>query len=140
MWIGNAMLIVLNLPLIGMWVALLRVPYTILFPAIIVFCCIGVYSVNNSPFGVYEIAMSGLIGYLLVKLDCEVAPFILGFILGPMLEEHLRRAMIISGGDPWVFITRPISAVLLLIAVIALVVVSMPAISRKRKEVFVEAD
>jgi len=140
MWVGNAMLIVLNLPLIGIWVALLRVPYTILFPAIIAFCCIGVYSVQNSSFAVYEVAVSGLIGYLLVKLDCELAPFILGFILGPLLEEHLRRALIISGGDPTVFVTRPISGVLLFLALITLVVVSMPSIAKKREEVFIEED
>lgn len=140
MWVGNAMLIVLNLPLIGIWVALLRVPYTILFPAIVAFCCIGVFSVNNSAFGVYEVTLSGLLGYILVKLDCELAPFILGFILGPMLEEHLRRAMIISSGDPSIFVTRPISAVLLAIALAMLVVVSLPSISKKREEVFVDDD
>ncbi|RDJ27387.1 tripartite tricarboxylate transporter permease [Bosea caraganae] len=140
MWLGNAMLIILNLPLIGIWVSLLRVPYTVLFPAIMAFCCIGVYSVNNSAFAVYEITAAGLAGYILAKLDCEMPPFILGFILGPMLEEHLRRAMIISSGDPTVFVTRPISAVLLVIAVIALVIVSLPAIARKREVVFVEED
>jgi TctA family transporter len=140
MWIGNAMLIVLNLPLIGIWVALLRVPYNVLFPAIIAFCCIGVYSVNNSAFAVYEITAAGLAGYVLSKLDCEMPPFILGFILGPMLEEHLRRAMIISGGDPTVFVTRPISAVLLVIALIALIIVSLPAIAKKREVVFVDED
>ncbi len=140
MWVGNAMLIVLNLPLIGIWVALLRVPYNVLFPAIVAFCCIGVYSVGNSEFAVYEVTVAGLLGYLLVKLECEMAPFILGFILGPMLEEHLRRAMILSAGDPTVFVTRPISAVLLAIAVVTLVVVSLPAIAKKRKEVFVEDD
>lgn len=138
MWVGNAMLVILNLPLIGLWVRLLQIPYTILFPAIVSFCCIGVYSLNNSEFGVYELTIAGLIGYLLVKLDCELAPFILGFILGPMLEENLRRAMVISGGDPTVFVSRPISAGLLAIAVVALVVVSLPAMSKKRDEVFVE--
>ncbi|MFO1085267.1 MAG: tripartite tricarboxylate transporter permease [Reyranellaceae bacterium] len=138
MWVGNAMLFVLNLPLVGIWVKLLSIPYTILFPAIVAFCCIGAYSVGNSSFAVFEIAAAGLIGYLLVKLDCELAPFILGFILGPMLEEYLRRALIISAGDPSVFVTRPISAGLLLLAAIALVFVSLPAISKKREEVFVE--
>ena len=138
MWVGNAMLVILNLPLIGLWVRLLQIPYTILFPAIVAFCCIGVYSLNNSEFGVYVLTIAGLVGYLLVKLDCELAPFILGFILGPMLEENLRRAMVISGGDPSVFVTRPISAGLLIVAVVALVVVSLPAISKKREEVFVE--
>ena len=139
MWVGNAMLIILNLPLVGMWVKLLSVPYTILFPAIISFCCIGVYSVNSAPFAVFEIAGAGLLGYFLVKLDCELAPFILGFILGPMLEEYLRRAMIISGGSPMVFVTRPISAALLVVALAALIFVCLPAISKKREEVFVES-
>ncbi len=138
MWIGNAMLLVLNLPLIGLWVKLLNVPYSILFPAIIAFCCIGVYSVDNSSFGVYVIAISGIIGYFLLKTDCELAPFILGFILGPMLEDHLRRAMIISGGDATVFFTRPISATLLGLAVIVLIVVSLPSVARKRQEALAE--
>lgn len=138
MWIGNAMLVMLNLPLIGMWVSLLRVPYTVLFPAIAAFCCIGVYSVNNSLFGVYVVAIAGILGYFLTKLECEPAPFVLGFILGPMLEEYLRRAMIISNGDATVFLTRPISAALLAVAAVVLVVVSLPAVARKRDEVFVE--
>ncbi len=138
MWIGNSMLLILNLPLIAIWVKLLKVPYTIMFPAIIAFCCIGVYSVNNSSFGVYQIAVFGLIGYFLVKLDCELPPFILGFILGPMLEEHLRRAMILSNGDPWIFLKQPISATFLAFAAIALIVVSLPTISRKRENVFVD--
>jgi len=138
MWLGNAMLLVLNLPLVGIWVRFLQVPYTILFPAIIVFCCVGVYSVDNSAFDVYIIPVSGVLGYLFLKLECELAPFILGFILGPMLEEHLRRALLISDGDPSVFFTRPISASLLFLAFVLLVAVSMPAISRSRKEVFAE--
>lgn len=140
MWIGNAMLVILNLPLIGLWVSLLRVPYWIMFPAIIAFSCIGVYSVSNSAFAVYTVTIAGIIGYFLVKLECEPAPFVLGFILGPMLEEHLRRAMLISGGDPTVFLTRPISAVLLAIAAVALVVVSRPSIAKRREEVFVEEE
>lgn len=140
MWVGNAMLILLNLPLIGIWVRLLQIPYSVLFPAIIVLCCIGVFSVNNSSFGVYIIAIAGLIGYLLVKLECELAPFVLGFILGPMLEENLRRTMIISDGDPTVFFTRPISGSLMAVAAIALIVVSLPAIGRKRSDVFVDDD
>jgi TctA family transporter len=138
MWVGNAMLVVLNLPLIGVWIKLLSVRYSILYPSIIAFCCIGVFSVNNSTFSVYIVALAGLLGYFLVKLDNEVAPFILGFILGPMLEEHLRRAMIISEGDPTIFVTRPISAGLLATAVAALIVVTLPTISKKREEVFVE--
>uniref|UniRef100_UPI003100F9E0 tripartite tricarboxylate transporter permease n=1 Tax=Neorhizobium sp. EC2-8 TaxID=3129230 RepID=UPI003100F9E0 len=138
MWIGNAMLVILNLPLVGIWVTLLRVPYDILFPAIIAFCCIGVFSVDNSAFSVNIIIIAGLAGYFLVKLGCELPPFILGFILGPMLEEHFRSAMLLSGGDPLVFVQRPISAVLLVVAVITLVVISLPAVSKKRNEVFVE--
>ena len=140
MWIGNGMLVILNLPLIGLWVSLLRIPYTILFPAIVAFCCIGVYSINNSAFSVYLVTISGLVGYILMKLECEPAPFILGFILGPMLEEHLRRAMLISGGDVTVFVTRPISAFLLAIAAITLFVVSRPNVQKRREEVFVEEE
>jgi putative tricarboxylic transport membrane protein len=140
MWIGNVMLVILNLPLIGMWVSLLRLPYSVLFPAIIVFCCIGVYSVNNSPFEVYLVAVAGLIGYVLIKLKCEPAPLIIGFILGPMIETYLRRTLIISDGDPTVFLTRPLSAIFLLIAAAALVVICLPALSKKRTEVFAEGD
>nr|WP_249730107.1 tripartite tricarboxylate transporter permease [Chelatococcus sp. YT9] len=138
MWIGNAMLIILNLPLIGLWVSLLKVPYRILFPAIIAFSCIGVYSVSNSVFSVYFLIGAGLVGYFLSKLDCEWAPFVLGFVLGPMLEHQLRRSMLISGGDPSVFVTRPISAVLLLLAVGLLVLVSLPSANKRREEVFTE--
>jgi len=138
MWIGNAMLVVLNLPLVGIWVKLLSVRYTILFPAIVAFCCIGVYSVDNSELAVYQVTIAGVAAYVLVKLGCEVTPFVLGFILGPMLEEHLRRAMIISDGDPTVLVTRPISAILLAIAAAALVLVSLPAIVKKRQAVFVD--
>lgn len=138
MWIGNAMLVILNLPLLGVWVSLLRVPYRILFPAIIAFCCIGVYSVSNSVFGIYFVAGAGLVGYLLGRLDCEWAPFVLGFVLGPMIEHQLRRSMLISGGDPSVFVTRPVSAVLLLLALGLLVLVSLPAANKRREEVFTE--
>lgn len=138
MWIGNLMLVLLNLPLIGMWVRLLTVPYHVLFPAIMAFCCIGVYSVNNNTFDVYTMALFGVAGYMLVKLDCEPAPLLLGFVIGPMLEEYLRRAMLISRGDPMVFFTRPISATLLLLAFAALVVVLLPSISKKREEAFRE--
>jgi putative tricarboxylic transport membrane protein len=138
MWIGNAMLVILNLPLVGIWVYFLRVPYMVLFPAIVAFCAIGVYSVDNSSFNVYMVTISGLVGYLLMKLDCEPAPFVLGFILGPMLEEHLRRAMIVSGGDPLVFVTRPISAFFLLIAALTLYVVTRPNVAKTREVVFEE--
>ena len=134
------MLIVLNLPLIGLWVLLLRVPYNVLFPAIIVFCCIGVYSTTNGPIGLYEVVLAGIFGYVLVKLECEWAPFFLGFILGPMFEHQLRRAMLISGGDPLIFFQRPLSVFLLGLALLVLVVVSLPALSKKRQEVFVEGN
>ena len=138
MWIGNLMLVVLNLPLIGLWVKLLTIPYYVLFPIIIAFCSIGVYSVNTNAFDLYAVAVFGLLGYVLVKLRCEPAPLLLGFVLGPMLEEHLRRAMIISRGDPSIFVTRPISAGLLLVALAVLVVVFLPSVKKKREEVFVE--
>jgi len=138
MWIGNLMLLVINLPLIGIWVAFLRIPYRMLFPIIILFCCIGVYSVNNSPFEVGLAALFGLVGYVLVRCGCEPAPLVMGFILGPMMEENLRRALALSRGDPLVFVQRPISLALLLIAAALLVMVLLPAIGRKRREVFVE--
>ena len=138
MWIGNFMLVVLNLPMIGIWVRLLTVPYHILFPLIVGFCCIGVYSVNNNSIDVFTMALFGLIGYALVKLDCEPAPLLLGFIIGPMLEEYLRRAMLISRGDPMVFFTRPISATMLALAALALIVVLLPSVRKKREEAFQE--
>ena len=138
MWIGNFFLVVLNLPMIGLWVRMLTVPYHLLYPAILVFCAIGVFSLNNSAFDVYLMALFGLIGYVLSKLDCEPAPLLLGFILGPMMEEYLRRAMVLSRGDPMVFIERPISATMLGMAVIGLVVVLLPTIRKKREEAFTE--
>ncbi|UOK69759.1 tripartite tricarboxylate transporter permease [Ancylobacter polymorphus] len=138
MWIGNFMLVVLNLPLIGIWVRLLTVPYHILFPLIVGFCCIGVYSVNNNAIDVYTMALFGVVGYVLVKLDCEPAPLLLGFIIGPMLEEYLRRAMLISRGDPTVFFTRPISATMLGLAMLALIIVLLPSVRKKREEAFQE--
>ncbi|MDI6029184.1 tripartite tricarboxylate transporter permease [Corticibacterium sp. UT-5YL-CI-8] len=140
MWIGNLMLVVLNLPLIGIWVSMLKVPYTSLFPAIVIFCCIGVFSVHNSSFAVYQITIFGALGYMLYRLEAEPAPFILGFILGPLLEEHLRRAMIISRGDALSFLERPISATLLVCAALALAAVSLPYFSKKREQIFVEED
>jgi len=140
MWIGNLMLVILNLPLIGLWVRLLTVPYYVLFPAIMTFCAIGVYSVNSNVYDLYAVAFFGLLGYVLAKLRCEPAPLLLGFVLGPLLEENLRRAMIISRGDPTTFVARPISATLLAIAAIVLVVVLLPSVRRKRDEVFVEED
>ncbi|HEV7252434.1 MAG TPA: tripartite tricarboxylate transporter permease [Mesorhizobium sp.] len=138
MWIGNLMLVILNLPLIGLWVRLLTVPYTILFPIIMAFSSIGVYSVASNPYHLFVVAGFGLLGYVLVKLRCEPAPLLLGFVLGPLLEENLRRAMIRFRGDPMVFLERPISAVLLILAVLILVVVLLPAVRKKREEVFVE--
>ncbi len=138
MWVCNLMLLVLNLPMIGMWVKLLTVPYRVLFPAIIAVCCIGVYSVSNNPFDVYWMAIFGVIGYFLIKLDCEPAPLLLGFVIGRLLEEYLRRAMLLSRGDPFVFFQRPISAVLMILAILALIIVLIPSVSKKREEAFRE--
>jgi len=140
MWIGNVLLVILNLPLVGMWVKLLTIPYRMLFPAIVGFACIGTYSIGLNAFDIYAIAVLGLLGYVLVRMDCEPAPLLLGFVLGPLLEEHLRRALIISRGDPMTFIERPISAALLAVAAIAIVLSLLPAIRKKRDEVFVEED
>jgi putative tricarboxylic transport membrane protein len=140
MWIGNLMLVILNLPLIGIWVQLLKVPYRLLYPAILVFCGIGVYSINNNPFDVQVTVLFGLIGYVFFKLRCEPAPLILGFILGPMMEENLRRAMLLSRGDPTVFFTRPLSLALLLMAVALVVIVALPQIKKTREVAFQEAD
>jgi putative tricarboxylic transport membrane protein len=138
MWLGNLMLIIINLPLIGIWVRLLRVPYRLLAPSILVFCCIGVYSINNAPADVLIAAVFGLIGYWLIKHDFEPAPALLGFVLGPLMEENLRRAMLIARGDATVFLTRPISGGLILISVVLLVVAALPMIRKRRDEVFVE--
>lgn len=132
MWIGNLFLIILNLPMIGIWVRMILVPYPLLFPAILAFCCIGVFSLNNSDFDVYLIAISGVLGYVFSKLKCEPAPLLLGFILGPLMEEYLRRALVLSRGDASVFFTRPISATMLALSVVALVVVLAPAIRKQR--------
>jgi TctA family transporter len=140
MWVGNLMLVVLNLPLIGIWVQLLKVPYKWLYPAILAFCCIGAYSLNNNVFDVYVTAVFGAVGYLFYKLDCEPAPLILGFILGPMMEENLRRAMLLSRGDPTVFFTRPLSLALLLMAAALVLLVALPAIKSRREEAFHEND
>jgi TctA family transporter len=137
MWIGNAMLVILNLPLIGIWVRLLNVPYRWLYPAIVLFCAIGVYSDNNSTFDVWLVGLFGLAGYLFIKLGAEGAPLILGFILGPMMEENLRRALSYAHGDWSVFLRRPLSASLLVISVFLLAIVLLPSIKRKRQEAFV---
>jgi len=138
MWVGNLMLVVLNLPMIGLWVKLLTVPYRLLYPAILLFCSIGIYSLSNSSFDIYLAVLFGLLGYVFVKLACEPAPLLLGFILGPMMEENLRRAMLLSRGDATVFFTHPISLGLLVTAAILLLVVVSPAIRKKREDVFVE--
>jgi putative tricarboxylic transport membrane protein len=138
MWLGNLMLVILNLPLIGMWIKLLTVPYRFLFPAIVLFCAIGVYSTNNNTFDIWMVAGFGFIGYLFLKLGCEPAPLLLGFILGPMMEENLRRALLLSRGDWSVFVTRPLSAGLLAAALLLLVIVLLPAVKSKREEAFVE--
>jgi putative tricarboxylic transport membrane protein len=138
MWIGNLMLVILNLPLIGIWIRLLTVPYRMLFPSILLFMSFGVYSLSNSPFDVLLMAIFGVLGYVFAKLACEPAPLILGLILGPMMEENLRRAMLVSRGDPTVFLTKPISAGFLIAAFLLLGVVLAPTIRRKREEVFAE--
>ena len=132
MWIGNTLLVILNLPLVGVWVKLLTVPYRWLFPSIILFCCIGNYSVSNNPFDLYLCAALGVLGYVLAKLECEPAPLLLGYVLGPLLEENLRRALLISRGDPTVFFTRPISLVFMIATVLILVVMVAPAARAKR--------
>lgn len=140
MWIGNLMLIILNLPLIGIWIKLLTVPYRFLFPAIMTFCGIGLYTLNNNAFDVYMGAMFAVIGYIFYKLRCEPAPLLLGFILGPMMEENLRRALLLSRGDWSTFVTRPLSAGLLVAATLMIVVVMLPSIKSKREEAFQDAD
>jgi TctA family transporter len=140
MWVGNAMLVILNLPLIGIWIRLLTVPYKYLYPAILAFCCIGLYTLNNNNFDVYMAVLFGLVGYVFYKLHCEPAPLLLGFILGPMMEENLRRALLLSRGDWTTFATRPLSAGLLLAAVALIVIVMLPSIKKKRAEAFQEED
>jgi putative tricarboxylic transport membrane protein len=138
MWIGNAMLLVINLPLIGLWVRLLAVPYRLLFPAIVLFCCIGIFSISNKPEQVMLTAGFGLFGYLLYKLDFEAAPLALGFVLGQLLEEKMRQALIISNGDATVFVATPLSATLLALGLSALVLALLPSMRKSREEVFRE--
>ncbi len=138
MWIGNAMLVIINLPLVGMWVKLLKVPYRLMFPAILIFCCIGIYSINNSVEDVYFTGFFALVGYVLIKLGFEPAPMLLGFVLGKLMEEKLRQALILSRGSFMTFVERPVSGVLLAIAVIMLVVALLPSINKKRDAVFQE--
>lgn len=138
MWIGNLMLVILNLPLVGLWVKLLRVPYRVLFPAILVFCTIGVYSLNYNVFDIWLTAAFGLIGYVWSKLRCEGAPLLLGLVLGPMMEENFRRALLLARGDFTTFFTRPLSLSLLLVAAALVVIVALPSIKKKREATFVE--
>ena len=139
MWIGNAMLLVLNLPLIGLWIKLLSVPYRWLFPAIVLFCAIGVYSTSNHSFDIWLVGLFGFIGYVFIKLGMEPAPLLLGFILGPMMEENLRRALLLSRGDWSVFVTRGLSAGLLAVGALLLLLVLLPAIKRKRESTFADS-
>src|ERR1700756_1099322 len=140
MGVGNLMLIIINLPLVGVWVRLLRVPYRLMFPSIVVFCAIGIYSINNAPMDVVLAGIFGLVGYWLIKHDFEPAPLLLGMVLGPLMEENLRRALLISRGDWSVFLTRPLSAVLMAIADFLLVLALLPTLRKKRDEVFVESE
>ena len=138
MWIGNCFLVILNLPMIGLWVKMIMVPYHHLYPAILMFCAIGVFSLNNTEFSVHLMALFGLFGYICAKLDCEPAPMLLGFIIGPMMEEYLRRALVLSHSDPMVFVQRPISATMLALAAVAMLVVLSPGLKKKREEAFQE--
>jgi len=138
MWVGNLMLLVINLPMVGLWVRLLKVPYHLLFPAILMFCCIGIYSINSLPTDVMFIALFGLVGYMLIKFGFEPAPMLLGFVLGKLMEENLRRALIISRGSLETFIERPVSATLLVIAAFVLILALLPSIRKGRDEVFTE--
>ncbi|WP_029352077.1 tripartite tricarboxylate transporter permease [Bosea sp. 117] len=138
MWLGNLMLVILNLPLVGIWVKLLSVPYRMLYPAIMLFCCIGVYSIHNNALDVVLAAIFGGFGFIAQRLRCEPAPLLLGFILGPMIEETLRRALLISHGDPTVFVTRPISLTFLVMAFLLLIVLVAPMIRMTRQKAFEE--
>jgi putative tricarboxylic transport membrane protein len=138
MWIGNLMLVILNLPLVGMWVKLLRIPYRLMFPAIVAFCCIGAYAVNSNATDLFVMAFFSVFGYLCLKLDCEPAPLILGFVLGPLMEENLRRSLLMSRGDLMVLVQEPISLMFLIASALLLLVVAAPAIQKKREEALQE--
>jgi TctA family transporter len=140
MWIGNLMLVIINLPMIGMWVKLLTVPYRFLSPAILLFCSIGAYSLENSTFHVQQVAIFGVMGYIFSRLGCEGAPFLLGLVLGPQMEEYFRRAMLLSRGDPSVFVTRPISLGLLIATAVLLILMALPSLRRAREEAFQEEE
>jgi TctA family transporter len=134
MWIGNLMLVILNLPLIGLWVRMLKVPYRMLFPAIMAFSAIGIYSVNSLPLEIYLTALFGVVGFVWLKLGCSPAPMLLGFVLGPLMEENLRRSMLMSRGDPSVFVTRPISLAFILATVFILILMTAPILRRRRDQ------
>ena len=140
MWVGNLMLVVLNLPLVGMWVKLLKIPYRWLFPSILMFVCVGSYSLNNSAMDLYLAAGFSVLGYAFIKLGCEPAPLILGFVLGPLMEENLRRAMLISRGDPSVFFTRPISLSFMLVTLLLIILMILPAFRKKREKVLADTE
>jgi TctA family transporter len=140
MWIGNVLLVILNLPLVGLWVTLLKVPYRWLYPLILMFSCIGIYTVNMSVDDVVFAAFFGLIGYIFLKLECEPAPFILGFLLGPMLEENFRRALLKSQGDPTVFVTSGLSATFLFIAFLFIALTLLPMVRKRKDEVITEGE
>jgi TctA family transporter len=140
MWIGNLMLVIINLPLIGIWVKLLTVPYRFLAPAILLFCCVGAYSLQNSTFHVIQIAIFGVLGYVFMRLGCEGAPFLLGLVLGPQLEEYFRRAMLLSRGDPLIFLQRPISLSLLLATAALLILMTLPNLRKARQSAFQEEE
>ena len=140
MWIGNLILVVLNLPLVGIWVQMLRTPYRLLYPSIVVLCCVGTYTLANSPTDVILMAVFGVVGYVLVRLECEPAPLLLGFVLGPMMEENLRRSMLLSRGDPSIFVTQPISLALLVSAAAMLALLVVPSIRSKRTEAVAEGE
>jgi putative tricarboxylic transport membrane protein len=136
MWLGNLMLVILNLPLVGIWIKLLALPYRWLFPAIVLFCAIGIYSIHNDTFDVWLVGFFGLVGYIFIKLGCEPAPLLLGLVLGPMMEDSLRGAMAASNGDWSVFVTRPLSAGLLGAALLLVMIVALPSIKAKREDAF----
>jgi TctA family transporter len=138
MWVGNLFLLVLNLPMIGLWVRLLAAPYHLLYPTILVFSAVGALSLSNAPFDVHLMAAFGVLGYVFAKLDCEPAPLLLGYILGPMMEEYLRRAMTLSRGDPVIFLERPISAAMLAAAALAMLAVVLPAVRATRAKAMAE--
>jgi putative tricarboxylic transport membrane protein len=136
MWIGNLMLLVINLPLVGLWVRLLKVPYRLMFPAILLFCCIGIYSINNNPGDVMLTAFFGLAGYALYKFGFEPAPLLLGFVLGRLMEETFRQAMVLSRGSFMTFVDRPLSGILLALALLILIVSVLPTVRKRREQAF----